>query len=55
MHPTEKIRTFKSYDLSRSEAKIDKLMQDRVPPMTLDTLKEKNRELYRTLRLADAH
>jgi hypothetical protein len=24
-------------------------MRDRIPPMTLDTLKEKNRELYETL------
>lgn len=35
--------------------RIDEVIKDRIPPMTLNTLKEKNRELYRTLRLADAH
>lgn len=39
----------------RVRRRIDEVMGDRIPPMTSDTLKEKNRELYRTLRLADAH
>jgi hypothetical protein len=35
----------------RVRIRINEVMQDRVPPMTLNTLKEKNRELYERLGL----
>ena len=33
----------------RVRSRIEEVMIDRVPPMTLDTLKEKNRKLYEAL------
>ena len=49
----------RSLDPSRREfsvrvrRKIDEAMRVRIPPMTLDILKEKNRELYEALRVRD--
>jgi hypothetical protein len=34
----------------RVRSRIDEVLRDRIPPMTSDTLKEKNRELYEVLK-----
>jgi hypothetical protein len=35
----------------RVRSRIVEVMRDRIPPMTLDTLKEKNGELYEALKV----
>jgi hypothetical protein len=51
----EKCAGLRRLDPSRREfsvrvrSRIDEVMKDRIPPMTVNTLKEKNRELYETL------
>ena len=57
MHWADKCAELRRLDPSRREfsvrvrSRIDEVMKDRIPPMTLDTLKEKSGELYETLRV----
>lgn len=39
----------------RIRSRIEEVMRDRIPPMTLDTLKQKCPELYETIRVGGAH
>jgi hypothetical protein len=56
MQWADKCAEFQRLDPSRREfsirirRRIDEVRRDRVPPMTLDTLKERNRELYGSLK-----
>ena len=34
----------------RVRSRIDEVMRDRIPPMTSDTLKERNQDLYENLK-----
>jgi hypothetical protein len=59
MNWADKCAKFRRLDPSRREfsvrvrRRIDEAMRVRIPPMTLDILKEKNRELYEALRVRD--